>query len=181
MNSSLTSCSAIPARSVTFMFESFPELCDLIAANLRHVRGQIIAVAERAGRDPAGVTLIAVSKRQSPEAIRAAYDAGARHFGESRVQEAQAKIPALHLAHTQWEMIGTLQRNKARIAAEMFKRLHSIDSLALAEAVARAAAEHNCIMPVLLQVNVAGEATKHGITPAEVLPLARAIQSLPTL
>jgi PLP dependent protein len=163
------------------MFESSPELCDLIAANLRHVQERIVAAAEQAGRDPAEVTLIVVSKRQSVEAIWAAYDAGAHYFGESRVQEAQAKIPAVHLAHTQWEMIGTLQRNKARVAVEMFKRLHSIDSLALVEAVARAAAERGRVMEVLLQVNVAGEATKHGITPAEVLPLARAIQSLPAL
>ncbi len=163
------------------MCEPTPDLSEAVAANLRRVQERIVAAAERAGRDPADITLIAVSKTMPPQAIRAAYDAGARHFGESRVQEAREKIPALALPDVQWEMIGTLQRNKARSAVELFSRLHSLDSAALAHAVARAAEARGVVMPVLLQVNVAGEATKHGIAPEDVLPLARLIDSLPSL
>jgi pyridoxal phosphate enzyme (YggS family) len=156
-------------------------MTDSIQANLRRVQGQIALAAERAGRDPASVTLIAVTKTQSPAAIQAAYEAGARTFGENRVQEAQSKIPTLTLPGAQWEMIGSLQRNKVPAASALFGRVQSVESLALAEALERSAARHDRIMPILLQVNVAGEATKHGLAPADVLPLARVISRMPHL
>lgn len=101
--------------------------------------------------------------------------------GENRVQEARAKIASLDVPAARWEMIGTLQRNKARLAANLFARVQSIDSLALAQDLNRAAGERGRVIPILLEVNVAGETTKHGVAPEEVLPLARAIATLPHL
>ncbi len=154
---------------------------DHIAANLVAVRARIASAAEAAGRDPATVTLIAVTKTLPPAAIRAAYAAGARHFGENRVQEAATKIPQLALPDAHWEMIGTLQRNKVRAALDHFTRIHSVDGIDLAREIDRIAGERGRVVPALVQVNVAGEATKHGVTVAEALSLARAISTLPHL
>lgn len=152
-----------------------------VAAQVQRVRGAIAAAAERAGRAPATITLIAVTKTVPPTLIQQAYDAGVRHFGENRVQEAVSKIAALELPDARWEMIGTLQRNKARAAVDHFGRIHSVTSQALAEDLARQAAQRGIVLPVLIQVNVAGEATKQGVAPAEALPLARIIAGLPHL
>ncbi|MBA3824148.1 MAG: YggS family pyridoxal phosphate-dependent enzyme [Ktedonobacterales bacterium] len=158
-----------------------PPLLARIAANLADVRARIAEAATLAGRDPATVTLIAVSKTMLPEAIQGAYAAGARHFGENRVQEAVAKVPALDLPAAQWEMIGTLQRNKVRAALDLFVRIHSVESVELAREIDRLAGERGRVVQVLVQVNVAGEASKHGVSLAEALPLARAINELPHL
>jgi PLP dependent protein len=158
-----------------------PLMTTRIAANLAAVHARITEAAERAGRNPTTVTLIAVSKTMPPESIRAAYAAGARHFGENRVQEAVGKIPALALPDAQWEMIGTLQRNKVRTALAVFTRIHSVTGSELAREIDRVAGEHGRIVPVLVQVNVAGEASKQGITVADALPLARIISALPHL
>ena len=147
--------------------------------NLATVRGRINDAALAAGRDPAAVTLMAVSKTITPLVIALAHDAGVTTFGENRVQELQAKVAAL--PELRWELIGTLQRNKVRAALEVATRIQSVDSIALAEAIERIAAETDRIIPVLLQVNVVGEATKHGVTPTEAITVVRAIARLPHL
>ena len=150
-----------------------------IVANLADVRERMLAAAQRADRSPATVTLIAVTKTVAPAVIAIAQQAGVTRFGENRVQEAQPKVAALPDA--QWDLIGTLQRNKARAAVALFRCIHSVDSLALAQAIDHAAAERDIIMPVLLQVNVAQEATKHGIAPTDALDIARQMTRLPHL
>lgn len=128
----------------------------------------------RAGRDPNTVRLVAVSKTHGPERIREAVEAGQLVFGESRVQEARAKIPECP-AQARWHFVGHLQRNKAAAAVELFDLIHSVDSIRLLETLDRCAAEAGKIMPVFLEVNVAGERSKFGLAPAEVpAVLARA-------
>jgi pyridoxal phosphate enzyme (YggS family) len=150
-----------------------------IVANLAIVQRRIAAAAERAGRSPAEITLLPVTKTIATELIQIVLRQGLTTFGENRVQEALAKAPELHGA--QWELIGTLQRNKARAATALFARIQSVDSVALAQSIDHAAAERGIVMPVLLQVNIAGEATKHGVTPDETLTIARQIALLPHL
>jgi len=121
----------------------------------------------RCGRDPSSVQLIAVSKTYGAEMIRDAVDCGLTVFGESKVQEAKAKIPLCPSMLT-WHMIGHLQRNKVGLAVELFDRIHSVDSLRLLETVDRASSEVGKTMPVLLEVNVSGEASKFGLAPEDV-------------
>ncbi|MCA1660581.1 MAG: YggS family pyridoxal phosphate-dependent enzyme [Verrucomicrobiaceae bacterium] len=135
-----------------------------IAANLDAVQARIAAALEKSGRKADDVQLIAVSKKQDAEKVRAAFDAGQAIFGESRVQEARAKIPLLPSA-VRWHFIGHLQKNKVRHALPLFELFHSIDSLELAEAVDRIAAEDGHRPRVLLEVNVAGEGSKFGFAP----------------
>jgi PLP dependent protein len=138
----------------------------MFAERLAAVQQRIAAAARRAGRDPQEITLVAVTKTHPPEMIAAAIEAGALQLGENRIQEAEAKIAALSARRPQltWHLIGHLQRNKARRAAALFDMVHSVDSLRLAESLSRAAAEeHNGkVLPILLQVNVSGEAGKEG-------------------
>ena len=139
-----------------------------IGANIAAVRERIAAAAHRAGRAPDAVTLVAVTKTHPPALIRAAAAAGVLDFGENRVQEASAKVEALADAtELRWHLIGHLQRNKARHAVAIFDLIHSLDSVRLAETldrhVAEAASEGpRSPLPVLLQVNIAGEAQKEG-------------------
>jgi PLP dependent protein len=135
-----------------------------IAANIARVREQIAAAALAAGRDPAEVTLVAVSKTHPPELVAAAIAAGITDLGENRVQEAVEKIAALagYRSQLRWHLIGHLQRNKAGPAAEQFDLIHSVDSLRLAEALDRRAAALGRRLPILLQFNVSGEASKEG-------------------
>ncbi len=137
-----------------------------LAAQVAAVQARIAAAAQRAGRDPREVCLIAVSKTHPVARVQQVVAAGVRHCGENRVQEAEAKITALSgQAHApQWHLIGHLQRNKARRAAVLFDYIHSLDSVALAHALNRARAEQPDLppLPVLLQVNVSGEASKSG-------------------
>lgn len=121
----------------------------------------------RCGRDPSSVQLIAVSKTYEAETIRAAAECGLRVFGESKVQEAKVKIP-LCPGNLTWHMIGHLQRNKVGMAVELFDRIHSVDSQRLLEAVDHASSESGKTMPVLLEVNVSGEASKFGLPPEDV-------------
>lgn len=163
-----------------------------IANRLNAVRERIKRAAHQAGRDPTTITLVAVTKTHPPEVVAEAIAAGATDLGENRVQEAQAKIPALTaLGHRpRWHLIGHLQRNKARPAAELFDLIHSIDSLRLAEAVARQVAPGRRL-PILLQVNVSGEPSKEGFDLpggpsnsaglAALLPAVEAILALPQL
>lgn len=133
-----------------------------IAARLAAVRSRIVSAAERAGRDPASVALVAVSKTFPAADVLAAYAAGQRLFGENRVQEAVAKateIRASGITGIDWHLIGQLQSNKARIAAGLFAMIESVDSLRLAQALSQRAKR---TIPVLIEVNAGGEASKAG-------------------
>jgi pyridoxal phosphate enzyme (YggS family) len=132
-----------------------------LAANLRAVQDRIVAAARRSGRDPAEITLVAVTKTQPPETIRAAYDLGLRHFGENRVEEAEPKVPALP-ADITWHMIGHVQSRKAVRVAPLFGLVHSVDSVKLARRLDRFAAGQGEPLPVLLELNVSGELSKYG-------------------
>jgi pyridoxal phosphate enzyme (YggS family) len=134
---------------------------------LAGIESRIAAACERAGRDPAEVLLVGVSKTHPPETIDEALSAGLRTFGESRVQEAAAKIP-LCAGNSEWHLIGHLQRNKVRPALELFDMLHGVDSIRLIEALASAVAESGHCPDLLLEVNVAGESSKFGFAPEEV-------------
>jgi PLP dependent protein len=135
---------------------------------LAEVRGRIAAAAARAGRAPGDVRLVAVSKTCPIEDVRAAAAAGQVDFGENRVQEALQKIAAAPDLPVRWHLVGHLQSNKARKAAGPFACIQSIDRVELLEAVDRAASEAGATPDVLIQVDLAGEATKHGASPDTV-------------
>ncbi|MCZ7635649.1 MAG: YggS family pyridoxal phosphate-dependent enzyme [Verrucomicrobia bacterium] len=151
-----------------------------LATNLEALRARVAAACERAGRDPATVTLLPVSKGQPPEVVRAAADLGLTAFGENKVQEAKAKIP-LCPGRLRWEMIGHLQTNKVRDAVHLFARIQSVDSLRLAEEIQRQAEKAAKTVPVLLEVNVAGEANKFGYAPADLLAELADLNAFPRL
>jgi pyridoxal phosphate enzyme (YggS family) len=132
-----------------------------LAANLRSVQERIAAAVRRAGRDPATITLVAVTKTQPPEVIRAAYDLGLRHFGENRVGEAEEKAPYLP-ADIIWHMIGHIQSRKAKRVVPLFQMVHSLDSIKLAQHLDRLCADQPDPLPVLLECNVSGEESKYG-------------------
>ena len=137
-----------------------------IAQNTAAVRDRISRAARRAGRDPASVSLMAVTKTVEPERIRQAYDAGLRLFGENRVQEFTQKAAELHsLADAHWRLIGHLQTNKANKAVELFQGVDSLDSLRLAEKLDAAAHHLGRRLPVLLEINLGGETSKSGVAP----------------
>jgi len=150
-----------------------------VAANLAAVRARIARAAERAGRDPGSVHLIAVSKTKPAALVRAALAAGATDFGENYVQEAVAKRAEVG-AGGRWHLIGHLQRNKAARAVETFDCIQTVDSAALGTALARHAAEQQRTIHVLVEVRVGGEATKSGVDPA-VLPALLAELRSPAL
>jgi pyridoxal phosphate enzyme (YggS family) len=133
-----------------------------IASNLQTVRSRLDAAARRAGRDPADVRLIAVSKTFGADAVRAAWAAGQREFGENKVQEALQKIGETADMEMRWHLIGHLQSNKVRKAAGAFACIQSMDSIELLQRVDAAAAEQGASPEVLIQVDLAGEATKFG-------------------
>jgi pyridoxal phosphate enzyme (YggS family) len=138
-----------------------------ISDNLAKVR-QVISEAERAAGQPGGsVQLIAVSKTHPADVIQEAIDAGQLIFGENRVQEARAKIPDLP-ARAQWHLVGHLQSNKVRVALPLFQLIHGIDSTELLADLDRVAAELGLFPRVLLQVNLAGEASKFGFSPTKL-------------
>src|SRR5262249_10975815 len=135
-----------------------------IAENIAAVRERMGRAAARVGRNPASITLMAVSKTVEPERVLQAYAAGVRTFGENRVQEFQEKLPAVsHLKDAEWHLIGHLQTNKARKATEIFNAVDSVDSLRLAEKLDQAAATLGKTLPVLIEINVGGEETKSGV------------------
>lgn len=137
-----------------------------IAGNLNEVRDRVGAAASRAGRDPGEVTLVAVSKTFAADAVRAAYAAGQRDFGENKVQEALQKIAETTDISPRWHLIGHLQSNKARKAAGPFAWIHSVDSVDLLQKLDAAASEAAATPQILVQVDLAGETTKFG-APAE--------------
>jgi pyridoxal phosphate enzyme (YggS family) len=137
-----------------------------ITENIALVRERIHAAACRAGRDSQEIALMAVTKTFPPERIREAYDAGLRLFGENRVQEFAGKADAVSdLQDTEWHMIGHLQSNKAAKAAELFAAVDSVDSLRLAHKLNSAAQQLGKKLPVLIEINVGGEAAKSGVEP----------------
>ena len=147
-----------------------------IEQRLSDIRARVADAAARAGRLPADVRLIAVSKTFPLDSVRAAYDAGQRDFGENRVQEALQKIEASADMAILWHLIGHLQSNKARKAAERVAFIHSIDSVDLLRRVDAAAAEAGRQVQVLVQADLAGEQTKHGAPPEHFAGIFAAAQ-----
>jgi PLP dependent protein len=152
-----------------------------MAANIGHVRSVIAESALRVGRTPEEVILVAVSKTMPVELVQMAYNLGVTDFGENRVQEALPKIAAFHPQGLRWHMIGHLQSNKAGKVVEPFYCVHSVDSLHLAQTLSRHAGEHGKVLPVLLQINVSGEASKEGMSLAEAPQVAHQIVGLPDI
>jgi pyridoxal phosphate enzyme (YggS family) len=151
-----------------------------IAANLKSVQQRMAAACARAGRDPSSVTLVTVSKGHPAEVVRAAADLGLSLFGENRVQEAKIKMSQCP-SRLQWHLIGHLQSNKCRDAVHFFGMIQSVDSLALAREINKWAEKSAKTMPVLLEVNVAGESSKFGYSPENVLLELREINALPKI
>ena len=151
-----------------------------IAANLNDIRQRVAAACARAGRDPSSVTLVTVSNGHPADMVRAAADLGLSLFGESKVQEAKIKISQCP-GSLQWHLIGHLQSNKCRDAVHFFTMIQSVDSLDLAREINKFAEKSAKTMPVLLEINVAGEASKFGYSPEKVLLEFKEINALPKL
>jgi pyridoxal phosphate enzyme (YggS family) len=151
-----------------------------IGDNIREAKKRIARAAENFGRSPDDITIIAVTKTVEPSLIQEAFEAGMRHFGESRIQEAKDKIGQLSALQPSptWYMVGHLQTNKAGLAVELFHFIQSVDSIRLAEVISRHAQRD---MPILLQVNVSGEASKFGFPPDQVSSAVEVIARLPHL
>lgn len=155
----------------------------MIGDKLQQVRARIVTACTAAGRDPASVRLLAVSKTFDAAAVQEAAEAGQQAFGENYVQEGVAKIEALAAlrGRLEWHCIGPLQSNKTRLVAEHFDWVHSIDRLKIAERLAEQRPDRLGPLSVCLQVNVDGGANKAGVAPEQLLPLARAVAQLPRL
>jgi pyridoxal phosphate enzyme (YggS family) len=153
-----------------------------IAERLEALRLRIAEACRRSGRSPEEVTLVAVAKGFPADTVREGAAAGLRHFGENRVQEAQAKLPLLAdlSPRPTWHMVGHLQSNKVKTALGLFDIIHSVDSLHLAEAISKRA-PLPVRVPVLLEVNVSGEAAKYGFSVEGLPAQAEAIRNLPGL
>lgn len=151
-----------------------------VADRLSLVRQRVEEAALRAGRDPAAVRLVAVSKTHPATSVAEAAAAGQAVFGESRVQEARDKIPSCPPG-LEWHFIGHLQKNKVRQALPLFQLFHSVDSEALARAIDRVSGETGTGTAALLEVNVSGEPTKHGFTPDELRTVFPLLAALPRL
>ena len=156
---------------------------DSIQENVSRVRERIAAAAGRAGRKVEEITLIAVSKTQPATAIRQAFEAGLRHFGENRVQEWEGKRGEIASLPATWHLIGHLQSNKAAKAASLFQAIDSVDDLALAQKLDRAwdANPAGQRLRVLLEVHIGGEETKSGVSEADASALAEQVVTLPHL
>ena len=150
----------------------------MIRENLQNVKDQIRASCLRAGRDPETVTLIAVSKTKPVAALREAYEAGVRDFGENKVQELTDKIPQLP-PDIRWHMIGHLQRNKVKYIVGRAAMIHSVDSFRLAEEISRESLKKGVETDILIEVNVAEEETKYGVSCEEAPELVNLISVLP--
>lgn len=150
------------------------------AENLNSIRQRVKAACDRCDREPNSVTLLAVTKSQPPEIVAAAAEAGLNFFGENKIQEAKAKIP-LCPGKLRWHFIGHLQSNKVRDAVELFEMIQSVDSLNLAKEISKRCEQASKTMPVLLEVNVAGEASKFGCKPEQLLAELKEMRALPRL
>ena len=149
----------------------------MILENLTQVKRRIIEAAKRVGRDSSDVRLLAVSKEQTDVTVAEGVHAGMTLFGENKIQEARSKIEVLGRDGLEWHFIGRLQKNKVKFIFDLFDLVHSVDSLALAEAIHKKAQTLGSCMPILLQVNVSGEKSKLGmdplIVPEEIHKLAK--------
>lgn len=152
-----------------------------IAAGVQDSRERIERACREAGRAPGSVALLAVSKTFPAEAVREAHAAGQRLFGESYLQEALPKLAALADLDLEWHFIGPIQSNKTRPIAEHFAWVHGVDRLKIAQRLAEARPDNLPPLNVCVQVNVSGEASKHGVPPAEALELAREIAGIERL
>ncbi|MBO4267194.1 MAG: YggS family pyridoxal phosphate-dependent enzyme [Lachnospiraceae bacterium] len=150
----------------------------MIKENLEKVRNNIIQAAKDAGRDPETVTLIAVSKTKPVELLQEAYDAGVRDFGENKVQEITEKYPLLP-KDIRWHMIGHLQTNKVKYIVDKVTMIHSVDSYKLAQEISRQAVKHDTCVDILIEVNVAGEESKFGVSTDDAPDLVEQISILP--
>ena len=150
----------------------------MLADNYRQVLNNIQDACQAVGRDPKEVTLVAVSKTKPVEMLQQVYDAGARVFGENKVQEIMDKYDHLP-GDIRWQMIGHLQRNKVKYIVDKVDMIHSVDSYRLAQTIETEAAKKNVTVSVLLEVNVAEEESKFGLKMDEVLPLVQQISELP--
>jgi hypothetical protein len=150
------------------------------AENLQSIRQRIADACARAGRAVDSVTLLAVSKSHPPETIRVAVENGMLLFGENKVQEARAKIP-LCPGKSRWQFIGHLQSNKCREAVELFEMIQGVDSLAIAREISKRAEQAAKTLPILLEVNVAGEASKFGYRPEQLSLELDELNKLPRL
>jgi pyridoxal phosphate enzyme (YggS family) len=151
-----------------------------LADNLDSIQQRITSACERAGRTRDSVTLLAVTKTHAPETIREAVNLGLTFFGENKIQEAKAKIPNCP-GKARWHFIGHLQSNKCRDAVELFEMIQGVDSLAIAQEINKRAEQAAKTMPVLLEINVAGEGSKFGYPPEQMLADLKAINALPRL
>jgi len=153
----------------------------MIAAKLQTVRARIVAACLAAGRDPAEVSLLAVSKTFGPEAVAEACAAGQTSFGENYIQEAVEKMAALPGLPIEWHCIGPVQSNKTRLVAEKFAWVHTVDRLKIAQRLGEQRPPELPPLQVCIQVNVDGGMTKSGVSPEQVLELARQVAALPRL
>jgi len=154
---------------------------DRLAQNLAAVRARMEQAAERAGRVPADVRLVAVTKTVDAPTVQALCALGVRDVGENRVVEGLAKVEAVGDPELRWHFVGHLQRNKAARALEGFRRIHSVESEKLVAVLAREAAKHGCAVEILLEVNVSGEESKYGLAPEAVAPLVAIAAQAPGL
>jgi hypothetical protein len=150
------------------------------AENLNSIQQRIAAACQRDGRATDSVTLLAVSKTHPPETIRAAVECGQLLFGENKIQEAKAKIP-LCPGKARWQFIGHLQSNKVRDAVELFELIQGVDSLNIAREISKRAEQAAKTLPILLEVNVAGEASKFGYAPEKLLAELNELNALPRI
>lgn len=140
-----------------------------IPARFEEIRDRMDRALDRSGRDHSALTLVAVTKTRSVDEMRQAVKAGATDVGENKVQEAEIKRPALD-APLRWHLVGHLQKNKAKKAVEIIDLIHSVDSAAIGQRIDRLAAEREKVQPVLVQVDLAGEETKHGLPEGDLIP-----------
>jgi pyridoxal phosphate enzyme (YggS family) len=156
----------------------------VIADRVAAVRDRIARAAARARRGPADVTLVAVSKTHPPDAVREAFAAGVRHFGENKVQEAEAKVrdlAALRVQGLLWHLVGHLQSNKARAAAALFDRVDSVDDTRTAARLEKGAEQSDKVIPVLVQVRLGDEETKSGMDEKQLFPALEILRGLKRL
>ncbi len=152
-----------------------------IAENLERVNERVAQAAGRVGRRSEEITLVAVTKTFPAEAIRKAYAAGLRHFGENRVQEWESKRTGIADLQATWHFIGHLQSNKVRRAAQLFDRIDSVDTLGLAQKLNSAANDEGKRLSILIEVRLGDESTKTGVNELDLLPLAKAVMALPQI
>lgn len=149
----------------------------LIAENLNQIKQRILQAAKRVGRDPSKIRLLAVTKEQTAQTVAQGIRVGVKFLGENKIQEARDKIEILGRSSLEWHFIGHLQKNKVKFIFNLFDLIHSVDSLALAEVINEKAKNLGICMPILLQVNVSGEASKFGMDPNSTMEVIQKLAS----